>query len=220
MIEDSVCFIVAAGDCYEETIKIRKQDYLVAVDGGYDTVKRMGLEPDLVLGDFDSVQAVEPVAKECVRLKREKDETDTLYAVQLMAERGYKYIVIYGGTGGERISHTISNLQTLITFSKLHLFLMDREEVMFLLVDGEIRFSKDCQGMLSVFSMSEESVGVCEKNLKYQLEDAKMVYGYPIGVSNEFIGRESKVAVKKGMLLICMEKSELSKIKIWVSYEK
>lgn len=219
MIEDSVCFIVAAGDCYEEKIKIREQDFLVAVDGGYDTVRQMGLEPDLVLGDFDSVQA-EPVAKECVRLKREKDETDTLYAVQLMAERGYQYMVIYGGTGGERISHTISNLQTLIAFSGLHLFLIDREEAVFLLVDGEIHFSKDCRGMLSVFSMSEESIGVSEKNLKYQLEDAKMVHGYPIGVSNEFIGRESTVAVKKGMLLLCMEKSELFKIETWVSYEK
>lgn len=219
MIEDRVCFIVAAGDCYEEKIQIRKQDFLVAVDGGYDTVKRMGLEPDLLLGDFDSIQA-EPVAKECVSLKREKDETDTLYAVNLMAERGYRYIVIYGGTGGERISHTISNLQTLITFSQLHLFLMDREEAMFLLIDGEIHFSEKCQGMLSVFSMSEESIGVTEKNLKYQLEDAKMTHGYPIGVSNEFIGRESMVAVKKGILLLCMEKSQLSAIEAWVSYER
>ncbi len=217
MIKDSVCFIVAAGDCYEETIEVREQDFLVAVDGGYDTVKRMGLEPDLVLGDFDSVQT-EPVGKECVRLQREKDETDTLYAVQLMAKRGYQYMVIYGGTGGERISHTISNLQTLITFSNLHIFLMDREEAMFLLVDGEIHFSKNCQGMLSVFSLSEESVGVSEKNLKYQLEDAKMLHGYPIGVSNEFIGEESMVAVKKGMLLLCMEKNQLSQIERWKFY--
>lgn len=219
MITDSVCFIVAAGDCYEEKIQLREQDFLVAVDGGYDTVKKMGLEPNLVLGDFDSVQS-EPVAKECVRLKREKDETDTLYAVQLMVERGYQYMVIYGGTGGERISHTISNLQTLIAFSDLHLFLVDREEAMFLLIDGEIHFSKDCQGMLSVFSMSEESTGVSERHLKYQLEDAKLVHGYPIGVSNEFVGEESIVAVKNGMLLLCMEKSQLSNIKKWVSYEK
>lgn len=217
MIEDSVCFIVAAGDCYEETINIREHDFLVAVDGGCDTVRRMGLVPDLVLGDFDSVQE-DPVGKECIRLQREKDETDTLYAVQLMAKRGYKYIVIYGGTGGERISHTISNLQTLIAFSNIHIFLLDRDEVMFLLVDGEIHFSKKCQGMLSVFSLTEESVGVSERNLKYQLEDAKMVHGYPIGVSNEFIGLESVVAVKKGMLLLCMEKNQISKIETWVSY--
>lgn len=219
MIADRVCFIVAAGDCYEEKLQIREQDFLVAVDGGYDTVRKMGLEPDLVLGDFDSVQS-EPVAKECVRLKREKDETDTLYAVQLMAERGYRYIAIYGGTGGERISHTVSNLQTLIAFSKLHLFLMDREEAMFVLADGEIHFSKDCQGMLSVFSLSEESMGVSERHLKYQLEDTKLIHGYPVGVSNEFIGEESIVAVKKGMLLLCMEKSQLSGIKKWISYEK
>lgn len=217
MTEDSICFIVAAGDCYEEKITIREQDFLVAVDGGYDTVRKMGLEPDLVLGDFDSVQG-EPEGKECVRLQREKDETDTLYAVQLMEERGYRYMVLYGATGGQRISHTISNIQTLLAFSNLHLFLMDQEEVLFLLVDGEIHFAKDCQGMISVFSMSEESVGVSERNLKYQLEAAKMVHDYPIGVSNEFVGLESTVAVKKGMLLLCMEKSQLSKIKTWETY--
>lgn len=57
-----------------------------------------------------------------------------------------------------------------------------------------------------MFCLGDEALGVCEKGLKYELDHAKLTKEYPVGVSNEFIGKESSVAVREGMLLLIWEK--------------
>ena len=114
-----------------------------------------------------------------------------------------------GATGGRRISHTVSNLQTLQYFDELHCFLFDREEVLFLVKDASVTFDAKCSGYLSVFSLTDKSIGVEEKGLKYEISDAELTSSFPIGVSNEFLGQESLVSVKKGTLLLVMEQKNL-----------
>ena len=80
------------------------------------------------------------------------------------------YIFIYGGTGGSRLSHTLANLQTLLYYKDLFVVLVDKEEAVFLLYDATVRFSKACEGYLSVFSITEKSYGVTERGLKYEIE--------------------------------------------------
>ncbi len=96
------CVIVAAGDLSVTEIKVSQDDLLIAVDGGMEYCERLGLEPDLVLGDFDSVKCgqlariAEWEAKSperVIRLKPEKDDTDTLAAIRLALERGYRDFV-------------------------------------------------------------------------------------------------------------------------------
>ena len=62
-------------------------------------------------------------------------------------------------------------------------------------------------GFISVFSLSDESVGVCESGLKYTLDDYTLNNRFPLGVSNEFIGESAKISVKSGTLLIVFESS-------------
>ena len=47
-----------------------------------------------------------------------------------------------------------------------------------------------------------------ERGLKYSLQDATVNMEFPIGISNEFIGQESMISVKEGMLLICIHELE------------
>ena len=207
-MNDKICYVIGAGEWYNTPINKREQDFLIAVDGGYDVVKRLNIIPDVVIGDFDSVSQV-PDEENCIRLNPIKDETDMLYSIQYAKEKGYRNICIFGGTGGSRISHTISNIQTLQYFDDLHCFLFDKEEVLFLVKDVSVRFDKECGGYLSVFSLTDKSLGVEEKGLKYEITDAELTSSFPIGVSNEFLGKESCVSVKKGTLLLVMEHKNL-----------
>lgn len=117
------CIIVAAGDLSVAEINVSQGDLLIAVDGGLEHCERLALKPDLVLGDFDSVrdgQLAKIVRWEAespgrvIRLKPEKDDTDTLAAIRLALKRGYRDFFLYGAMGGRRPEHTIANIQCLL----------------------------------------------------------------------------------------------------------
>lgn len=203
--------MVGAGDCYQPILLPTDKDLVIAVDGGYDTLRTQGIKPDVIIGDLDSVQSV-VIEQNVIQLKPEKDDTDMLYSVNYGAELGYTTFYIYGGTGGSRISHTIANIQVLAHNPFLRCFLFDREEVTFLLTNGKVFFSEECEGYVSVLSLSDKSIGVWEKGFKYELEDATLINNYPLGVSNEFIGKSGLISVKDGKLLISMENKNLAKI--------
>ena len=107
------CFIFAAGTFYGLRKRPEAGDLVIAADAGYRVCQQEGLVPDVILGDFDSMEAPDAGEKVC-RLPVEKDDTDTLAAVKLGLERECTDFWIYGGTGGKRLDHTLANLQTLL----------------------------------------------------------------------------------------------------------
>ena len=205
------CIIVAAGDLTVSKIEVSREDLLIAVDGGLDYCELLGLEPDLVLGDFDSAGETqlarvalweEQSPERVIRLKPEKDDTDTLAAIRVALERGYTSFLLYGATGG-RLEHTIANIQCLL-FLKRHGavgYLMDGLGMCFVMEDEEVRFRASMEGYLSLFSLGGKALGVNIRGMKYELEDEEITNDFPIGISNEFIGQEAAVSVRQGQLL-------------------
>ena len=179
-------------------------DMIIAADGGYDTLRRFGFTPDITIGDFDSSEP--PKEGEIIRLNPIKDITDTDRAVQYGRENGYRDFCIYGGMGG-RTAHTLANIQLMhgMAVRGERCMLIGDDETMTVLRNGEIEFSVRSHGFISVFSLSDESVGVCESGLKYTLDDYTLNNRFPLGVSNEFIGESAKISVKSGTLLIVFE---------------
>lgn len=206
------CVIVAAGDLSVAEIPLSGSDMLIAVDGGYKYCEELGLKPDLVLGDFDSVsggqmEQIDRLSTESpgrvLRLKPEKDDTDTLAAIRLALGRGYREFLLYGATGGSRLEHTVANIQCLL-FIRHHGgvgYLLDRAGMCFVLEDEERCFPASSTGYLSLFSLGREARGVNIRGMKYELDNAVITNDFPIGVSNEFIGAEAVVSVRQGQLL-------------------
>lgn len=205
---EAVTYIVAAGDFYEDHIKISEEDLLIAVDGGYDHLRSLGMKPDYVVGDMDSILK-DNVSEACMRLCKEKDETDTYHGIVYARQQGYKKVVVYGATGGKRISHTIANIQLLEHFKDLQLYLVDKEECVFALTEGRREFCEECKGYVSIFSVTNQCDGVNLEGLKYPLRNAQLTSAFPLGVSNEFLGKKSSISVDKGMLLVAMDKKNL-----------
>lgn len=207
---DAVCFIVGAGSLAPDLrLSPRPGDLLIAADGGLPAVERMGLIPDLVVGDFDSLGAL-PCHPNTVVLPREKDVTDMHAAIDLGLERGYTRFALYGGTGG-RLAHTLANLQLLDNLSRRGCrgFLVGGGTVATAVHNGALDFPATLSGYLSVFCSGSPAEGVTLQGLKYELTNAQLTPNFPLGVSNEFTGTAARVSVAKGTLLVLWQDSSI-----------
>lgn len=202
-----ICYIIGAGDVFESDIKAADGDFVICADAGYKYSKLLKKEADLVVGDFDSFGSIPEIENKIVA-PCEKDDTDMALAVNEGLKRGYKSFVLFGALGGERIDHSIGNIQLLAYIAskgatgEIH----HGKMVLKAFSDSEICFSSEYKGYVSVFSLTEESRGVTIENLKYPLQNYTMKYNLTRGLSNEFLGLESRISVKKGTLLVVYNK--------------
>ena len=193
-----VCYIVgAAPSCDAFTPK--EGDLVIAADGGLSALAKMGVRPDLAVGDFDSSRR--PAGVACVVHPPEKDDTDTALAIREGMARGYRTLALYGCTGG-RLDHTLGAIQTALgaTRAGARVFLVGDGTVGTVLENGSLRFAP--VGTVTVLSLTDRSVGVTLEGLKYPLKDATLTNDYPLGVSNEGNGTPATVSVKEGALYV------------------
>ena len=85
-------------------------------------------------------------------------------------------------------------------------FLYDADNILTVIKDSKFGFTPEKKGFVSVFSLSDESRAVSIKGLKYELKDAMLDNKFPLGVSNEFLGKPSEISVGNGTLLIIFPK--------------
>lgn len=202
----SCCHIIGAGERTRDPIEPAPGDLLIAADGGYTWLRDLGLTPDVLVGDFDSLAEV-PALPGVVPLPKEKDDTDTMAAVRLAMERGFRNFRLYGGTGG-RFDHTLANLQILTWLARQGCTntLYGPTWMASAVADGELRFPAGLSGMISVFCQGDTATGVRLEGLKYPLTDATLTCDFALGVSNEFTGVPSRISVGKGCLLVVWER--------------
>lgn len=202
MPQQGLCYLIGAGEHHAPPPVPGAEDFVIAVDAGYRYAREIGLDVDLLLGDFDSL-GEPPAGERTITLPPEKDDTDMLAAIRAGWDRGYRAFHIYGGTGG-RLDHTLANIQCVadLAISGGRGYLHDRDTVLTAIRDGEICFPADSTGIVSVFSHSDVSEGVYETGLKYALENATLTNRYPVGISNECTGRAAAVSVRSGTLIV------------------
>lgn len=207
------CIIVGAGDLTMGEITLGEEDLCIAVDGGLSYCPILGVEPDIILGDFDSVsekerEAIhllqEQIPERIIELPVEKDDTDMLAALKYGLELGYRDFRIYAGTGG-RFDHTLANIQCLL-YLKNHGatgYLVDGTGMILVIQNEAVSFRKELEGFLSLFSLGKEAKGVTIQGMKYPLNNYTLTNDFPIGISNEFIGEAATISVEDGEL-VCM----------------
>lgn len=208
---DKKCIVIGAGDLTVGAVNVEEEDLVIAVDGGINYCGILEIEPDIILGDFDSVNEAqreailamkEQVPDRVIALKPEKDDTDMLAALKLGLTMGYDYFLIYGATGG-RLEHTLANIQCLL-YLKNHDavgYLMDGSGMIFVMKNEEVKLRDNLEGYFSLFCLGKEAKGVTIKGMKYELDNYTMTNDFPIGVSNEFIGKEASISVVDGELV-------------------
>lgn len=202
------CLIAAAGPVEDYDAlrpEIMEPELVLSADGGMNHLNRLGLQADLYIGDFDSFSGSLPEKIKIIRVKKEKDETDTLLAARYAVENGFRDIRIIGGLGG-RLDHTMANFITLryIAENGGRGMLCGSDNIVYFVKDGSITLEKQEGYYVSVFPFGGQAVGVSERGMKYSLTDAVLRPDFPVGVSNEFSEKSAEIRVKNGCLLIIL----------------
>ena len=205
------CFVFAAGTFYGLRQRPLPGDLVIAADAGYHICRAEGIQPDLLLGDFDSMDAPADVSHLC-RLPVEKDDTDTLAALRYGLAQDCREFHIYGGTGGRRLDHTLANLQSLLFLRRQGAqgFLYDDDFLWTVIENESLSLTREADwGLVSIFCLGDRADGVSLRGLQYPLEDAVLTSDFPLGVSNHFAQSSASVAVRRGALAVGWQTASL-----------
>lgn len=213
----SKCIIICAGGFDGLLCEPAPEDLIIAADGGLKNAQAYGIKPGCILGDFDSL-GYTPQGAEVFPV--EKDDTDAMLAVRRGLALGCKEFHIYGALDGPRLDHTVAALQTLqyLADRGAKAALIGLKDIAAVVKDGAITLPDTARGIVSVFCLGSPSRGVTLENLYYPLRDGVLTSGFPLGVSNHFIGKESAIRVQRGTLTVLYGRE--NGLPIWKEEEK
>lgn len=185
-------------------------DKVIAVDGGLEAAKALGLEPDMIVGDFDTVK---PPVLEYYRSREhivwdthepEKDETDTELALMKAQATGCTHIVVLGATGG-RMDHMLGNIHLLFPCLQkgIEAYILDAQNRIYL-IDGErlFRRSGTWGKYISFVPLTEQVKGITLTGFKYPLYEKDIEIGTSLCISNELSGEEGRITFSDGVLIV------------------
>ena len=181
---------------------LNPDDFNIFCDSGLYHQEALGIQPHLIVGDFDS-HADPHMDIETIVLPREKDDTDTVFAVKEAVKRGFDDFLLLGVVGG-RLDHTLGNVSILLmlhSLGKRALLLDDYSEME--IVSKDPVCVDDSFPFFSLLNISGTAEGITVEGAKYPLRNAEIQCTYQYGVSNEVLpGRQARVSVDKGELLL------------------
>lgn len=187
-------------------------DYCIGVDGGADYAYRASIEPNMVLGDFDSASS-EVVDyyrhNEAIEVRSfpvKKDETDTHLALLEALNIGSTKIDIIGGIGS-RMDHTLANIHIMKLCLEVGVScrIIDQCNIISL-IDGEAVLYKSDYPYTSLIPLTTEVEGITTEGMKYPLHDYTMKQGISVGISNELIEDRGSITLTKGVLIMIQSK--------------
>lgn len=199
----SICHIVGAGECNLRPAS-EAGDIVIAADGGYDALAAWGIEPDVVIGDLDSISSAP--RGEILRYPVRKDETDMALAYREGVRRGFRRFRIYGGTGG-RADHSFANY-ALLLYAKEHggeAELCDRTSTTRVIKNESVTLCGKAGRHFSVFSFGGTAHGVTIRGASYEARGIDIEGSSALGVSNEFTDEPTTIEVLDGALIIMVE---------------
>ena len=205
------CVIISAGEIKNfKLVKkyLSSEDYYIFCDGGLAYANKLGIKPDLITGDFDSCKKsdLKKYSKNCetIQLPREKDDTDTLFAVKTALNKGFENFLLLGSMGA-RFDHAVANVSALLFLYEKNIHAEILDDFGFYEVAGKNPvFIQDSFSYFSVLTPFGNARKVNIKNAKYPLTDADLFSSFQsLGISNEVIpGQKAEVSCGEGYVLV------------------
>lgn len=204
-------------DRYSTLTLIHKGDLLIAADGGARHCQLLGLTPNYVIGDLDSIdpQQMEDLRAKGVRFityPRDKDQTDLELALDLATSKGAQEIHLLGLLGG-RIDQTLANLLLLARdeWRSARLSISDGQDSAYLLRSGEhLNIQGKPGDTISLIPLSALVIGITTHDLRWELSKSTLKFGSTLGISNEMLQPTAYIEITDGKLLVIHRKVTMS----------
>ena len=194
-----------AGDL--TSLPLEPNDYLIAVDNGWRHLSALGLLPQLLIGDLDSLpasaqQAASEHAIETLRYPVEKDQTDLELALNVAVQRGFMRIMLACALGG-RLDHTLGSLSLLARpdLAQKEVWMEDGLcEVR--LTRGELSIATEPGDLVSLIPWQGDALGIHTEGLYYPLHNETLHIAATRGISNLALGASASLSVRSGTVLV------------------
>ena len=191
--------------------EIRACDLIIAADGGALHCRKLGILPQVVIGDFDSLISeeltnLEADGAQLIRYPSHKDETDLELAFEFARLQGCEQILLVGALGA-RWDMSIANILLAAhpTYADIQVRLADDRQELLLLRSGKSYILHGKPGdTLSLIPIQGNVEGISTQGLEYPLINENLEFGSPRGVSNDFVTESAIVSLRKGLLICAM----------------
>ena len=195
-------------DVLKEIIESKKYSTIIAVDGGSNHLYKMGIVPDYIVGDLDSIDRdvlnhYDNEEVEFFKYPPKKNETDSELGIILAIEQENMCIDIFAALGG-RIDHEISNIGLLYYILKRGAYprIISEKEEIYILENDELTLEGNTGDTVSVIPFRGDAKGVTLRNLEYPLDEFDMEYSVPRGISNVMLDDICHIDVRDGCILV------------------
>ena len=205
--------VVALGGDLRDSALVRSAisgaGLIVAADSGAARLAAIGIQPHVIIGDFDSLDPVElwrlrAGGVEVVEHPAPEQRTDADVAIELALRRGASSVIVLGVFGGARIDHALGNLSLLSqpSLRDIPTWAVDGWSALTILRgDGvrETHFHGRPGDYISVIPLSDRVEGVAIVGAKWPLQDAVLERGLVQAVSNELVGERAMIRISAGV---------------------
>lgn len=196
---------------YRRLFKKEDPQFIISVDGGTNHLKRLGIIPNFIVGDLDSIskETLEYFKKlnvEIMKYNTQKDETDTQLAIELAIKLKVNEVILLGSLG-TRIDHSLANIYLLeyIVKKGIQAQIIDQCNRIYL-IDKKIKLKGKKGDLLSLLPFSDIVKGISTKGVKYHLKNGEMKKENPYGISNVFKDEIAEISIEEGLLLVILSK--------------
>ncbi len=197
-MKSTAAFILLNGIPPHKLPNLNKYKLVCAVDGAYNHFVKLGIEPDLVTGDFDSIDNI-PSHIETINTY-DQNFADFHKTLTILKERGYKNIDVYGGSGKEQ-DHFLGNISTALQWKDtLNLRFFD-DYGCYLFIDKIIR-KTNIKGKIVSLIPFPTATEIYTKGLLYPLHNESLTFGQRIGTRNTAINNDIEISFNEGALLV------------------
>ena len=189
----------------------RDSDYIICADGGADYIADTSIKPDLLIGDFDSIDkdTFRKMERDKVTIKKfpiKKDYTDTELAINILIEKGAEEIIFMGATGS-RLDHSLANIHLLYKLYKMNIkgTIVDENNKIFIGY-GDIVIEKEENTYVSIIPMWERGSIVTLKGFQYETDRKKFEFSSSYGISNRIVKDIGEIKIGSGECIIVISK--------------
>ena len=158
--------------------------FIVVLDGAYNRVQKLEIKPDVVIGDFDSIELINnDIDVEFIKI-HDQSTTDLEKGITYLKDKGYKNINVVWATG-KRLDHTLNNISILAKYSEISIVFYDDFSKAFLVPKS---FSKRYKMNTAISLVPLGTVsGISSSNLKFELDNTTLSFGTNSGTSNSVL---------------------------------
>lgn len=210
------CIIIANGKIprKDDILFFIKKGYdsIICADGGANSIRKLGLVPHFIIGDFDSVSQ-ETLSyfsnrSKIINIKRQND-TDVEKCLKFAIKKKFQEAILLGVTG-DRLDHTICNLGIVIKFFSKIRCCISAEKSFLIPINSSTEFYTVKNETISLYAFDEKTI-INTSGLKYPIKNSSLPFGKKESTSNVALSEKVIIDVKDGIVFVIRDLETIKK---------